>query len=62
MRTILRTIMILLAAFFVGRAVPADAILLPLISMLAVFLALLDCMLYLSKGRGLIDHLEKTEP
>lgn len=58
METLLRTILVWIAAFLVGRIVPKDAILIPLISMLAVSGSLIDFILKLRTGRGLFHHLK----
>lgn len=59
METVLRTVLIWLAAFFVGQNLPTDAIILPLILALAVALSLLDFLLVVWTGRGLKHHLKK---
>ena len=60
MRTLIRTIAIYITAFIVAQALPKEAILIPIISLIAVSAATLDFLLYLSSGKGLIDHLQNS--
>lgn len=61
METLLRTILIWTAAFLVGRIVPKDAIIIPLISMLAVSGSLIDFFLMVKTGRGLLSHFKNSK-
>lgn len=60
METLIRTALILLAAFFIGQAVPKDAILIPLVAMIAVAGSLVDFFLKIGTGRGLLSHFKHT--
>lgn len=61
METLLRTILILVAAFAAGHVLPADGTLLPLLVCCFVIAAIIDCGLYLWTGRGIFSHLKNSE-
>lgn len=57
MHTLIRTILIILAAFTAGQILPPDSTFLALLTSAMVIAALIDCGLFLWTGSGLLDHL-----
>lgn len=57
MRTLIRTTIIILLAFFAGQVAPKDAIILPLLCVISVTFGITDFILLIASGRGLVDHL-----
>lgn len=50
---ILRTIIVLVAAFLVGSVTPPDAVLIPLATNVVVGITLMDFILVVSTGKGI---------
>lgn len=57
METILRTILVLIAAFSAGQTLPPDSTFLAMLTSIIVIIAIIDYALFLWTGEGLLDHL-----
>lgn len=61
MHTLIRTILICLAAFTAGQILPPDATLLGLLVAGFASLSIVDFGLYIWSGRGLLNHITNSE-
>ena len=61
MHTLIRTILILLAAFAAGQILPPDATILGLLVGAITALTVTDFVLYIGSGRGLLNQILNTE-
>lgn len=59
METLLRTILVFLAAFFVGQVAPPGSVAIPAVTLIVVAAGIIDFGLYVSTGDGLLYHLQK---
>lgn len=58
METVLRTTLILLAAFLVGQVTPPGSVVIPAITLIVVTAGIIDFGLYIRTGSGLLSHLQ----